>query len=176
MLLTVTAGSTAAVTFKNILKAGRISIMKINTQGNPLSGAEFLLEWSSDGVNWEPVVYTGSEYVSAGTCSSVGLTNGRLVSNADGKAVFTGLHPEMQYRLTETSAPEGYQRLAEPAYTGGLSTETELEVKLTVVNAPTYMLPMTGSNSLVLAPFAAFLSAAAGAVIVLITGKGKKRV
>ena len=150
--------------------------MKINTQGNPLSGAEFLLEWSSDGVNWEPVVYTGSEYVSAGTCSSVGLTNGRLVSNADGKAVFTGLHPEMQYRLTETSAPEGYQCLAEPAYTGGLSTETELEVKLTVVNAPTYMLPMTGSNSLVLAPLAAFLSAAAGAVIVLIIGKGKKRV
>jgi uncharacterized surface anchored protein len=59
---------------------------------------------------------------------------------------FTGLHPELLYRLTETKAPEGYQLLTEPAYEGGISPEENLIVELTVVNAPVFELPMTGST------------------------------
>lgn len=173
--LTVTAGKTATVTFENRLKSGQISIMKIDTRGNPLAGAEFLLEWSEDGVNWNAVTYIEDPGISNGTCNSVGLTYGRLISGADGKVSFTGLHPTLQYRITETKAPDGYQLLSDYAYTGGLSIDNDLTVTLTVVNAPIYMLPMTGSYSLILAPFAVSLSAALGALIVFKTGRGKRK-
>lgn len=173
--LTVTAGKTATVTFENRLKSGQISIMKIDTQGNTLAGAEFFLEWSEDGTNWHAVTYIEDPGISKGTCNSEGLNNGRLVSGADGKVTFTGLHPELQYRITETKAPDGFQLLSDYAYTGGLSIDNDLTVTLTVVNAPVYMLPMTGSYSLTLAPFAVSLFAALGALIVFKTGRGKRK-
>lgn len=171
--LTVTAGKTTTVTFENKLKQGQISIMKIDTQGNALSGAEFLLEWSEDGTNWKTVTYTDSDRTSLGSCSSAGLINGRLVSGADGKVTFTGLHPELQYRITEAKAPDGYQLLSDYVYTGGLCMENDLAVTLTVVNAPVYMLPMTGSYSLSLAPFAVSISTALGALIICKSRRGK---
>lgn len=148
--VTIVAGQTAGVTFTNRLKPGEISIQKVNEKGEPLSGAEFLLEWSADGVTWKPVTYTDSQYVSEGTCTSAGLTNGRLISDENGLVTFTGLHPERLYRLTETAAPDGHQLLTSPAYEGGLSIENELTVTLTVVNCPVYELPKTGSNALLM--------------------------
>ncbi len=59
---------------------------------------------------------------------------------------FSGLHPLRQYRLTETKAPEGYQLLAEPAFEGSIPAEDDFVVQLTVVNAPMYELPKTGST------------------------------
>ena len=59
---------------------------------------------------------------------------------------FTGLHPQLQYRLTETRAPEGYQLLGKPAYQGGITPAETLTVELNVVNAPVFELPMTGST------------------------------
>lgn len=148
--VTIAAGQTAEVRFANRLKPGEISIQKVNQKGEPLAGAEFLLEWSADGVTWKPVAYTDSPYVTEGTCTSAGLTNGRLTSDEDGLVTFTGLHPERLYRLTETAAPEGYQLLTSTAYEGGLSIENKLTVTLTVVNCPVYELPKTGSGALLL--------------------------
>ncbi len=141
----VDAGKVAEVTFTNRLKPGKITIHKVDTMGEPLAGAEFLLEWSKDGTNWKPVQSTDSQYVTEGTCTSPALWNGQLRSDKNGLVEFTGLHPEMYYRLTETAAPEGYLLLTEPAFEGKLPVEGELTVELTVVNVREFMLPSTGS-------------------------------
>lgn len=162
----IKAGETAEVTFTNRLKPGKISIQKVDITGEPLGGAEFLLEWSVDGTNWQPVSHTDSQYVTEGTCTSEGLVNGRLISDETGLVEFTGLHPERLYRLTETAAPEGYQLLADTAYEGGLPADKELTIQLTVVNVPTFELPKTGSKSLMLMPVALALAAAmCGAIL-----------
>ena len=144
--VTVKGGQTAELTFKNVLRPADILVYKVDTLGAPLAEAEFLLEWSEDGTNWKPVAYTDSENVTKGTCTSTGLVDGKLVSGKDGVVHFTGLHPELQYRLTETKAPEGYHLLSGPAYEGGITPDETLTVELTVVNAPVYELPMTGST------------------------------
>ena len=171
--VTIAAGQTAEVHFANRLKPGEISILKVNQKGEPLAGAEFLLEWSADGVAWKPVTYTDSPYVTAGTCTSAGLTNGRLISDETGLVTFSGLHPQRLYRLTETAAPNGYQLLTSPAYEGGLSVENKLTVTLTVVNCPVYELPKTGSSMLLLTQMigASFM----GAGIVLTAASHKRR-
>ena len=144
--VTVKAGQTAKVTFTNRLKPAEIIAYKIDVLGAPLPGAEFLLEWSEDGQNWKPVAYRASGNVTKGTCTSRGLVDGRLESGRDGVVHFTGLHPQLQYRLTETKAPEGYQLLEKPAYECGIAPGEKLIVERTVVNAPVFELPMTGST------------------------------
>lgn len=143
--ITIQAGQTAEVTFTNRLKPGEISIQKVDTRGNPLAGAEFLLEWSADGSAWEPVAFTDSLDVKEGTCTSDGLKDGKLTSGADGMVRFTGLHSDSLYRVMETKAPEGYQLLTEPVHEGSIQVGNEYFVQLTVVNAPVFELPMTGS-------------------------------
>lgn len=149
-IVAIEPGKTAEVTFENRLKAGKIAIQKVDTTGEPLAGAEFLLEWSVDGTDWKPVTPAESLYVTEGTCSSEGLRDGKLVSDETGLVEFTGLHPERLYRLTETAAPEGYQLLAGTAYEGGLPAEEDLVIQLTVVNVPVFQLPKTGSETMLL--------------------------
>ena len=143
--VTIEAGKTAEVTFVNIMKPGEIMLTKVNTLGMPLVGAEFLLEWSTDGGVWEPVVYTDTMDAAEGTCTSEGLVDGKLTSGEDGIVRFTGLHPNRLYRVTETKAPDGYQLMTEPIHEGSIKVGDEYFVQLTVVNAPVFELPMTGS-------------------------------
>ena len=143
-------GKTAEVTFENRLKAGKLAIQKVDTTGEPLAGAEFLLEWSVDGTAWKPVTPAESLYVTEGTCSSEGLVDGKLISGETGLVEFTGLHPERLYRLTETAAPEGYQLLPDIAYEGGLPADKDLVIQLTVVNVSVFELPKTGSEAMLL--------------------------
>lgn len=163
--VTVVAGQTPEASFTNRLKPGEILVQKVDTQGDPLAGAEFLLEWSVDGIQWTPVTYMDSLDAKEGTCTSEGLTDGHLTSGEDGIVRFTGLHPLQLYRLTETKAPEGYQLLAEPVHEGSIQVGNEYFVQLTVVNAPAFELPMTGSmgsavqNGLQIAGAAIFLAA-----------------
>ena len=170
----IKAGETAEVTFTNRLKPGKIAIQKVDITGEPLAGAEFLLEWSVDGKTWQPVSHTDSQYVLEGTCTSAGLTTGRLISGEDGIVEFTGLHPERLYRLTETAAPDGYRLLADTAYEGGLPADKELTIQLTVVNVPTFELPKTGSKSMLLMPISLALAAAMCGGILLISKRKKQ--
>ena len=125
-----------------------------------------------DGTSWLPVVYSNSGYAKEGTCSSEGLTAGRLISDKTGLVEFTGLHPERLYRLTETAAPDGFQLLADIAYEGGLPDDKEYTVDLTVVNVRTYELPETGSKSLVFMPIALILACGlCGAILLVIKRK-----
>ena len=144
--VTISAGQTAEVTFTNRMKPGEIRIQKTDTHGESLAGAEFLLEWSRDGRQWQTVTYTDSPDVTEGTCTAEGLTDGKLTSGADGEVRFTGLYSGSLYRVTETKAPKGYQLLTEHVYEGSIRKDDGNFTRLTVVNAPVFELPMTGST------------------------------
>ena len=165
----VEAGSTTEVSFTNALRPGEIRIQKVDTQGEPLDGVEFLLEWSEDGINWSPVTFTDSAVPQIGGCTTEGLSDGKLVTSKDGYIEFSGLYPLLQYRLTETETKDGYQLLAGYAYEGSLSVENDLTVSITVVNAEIFTLPKTGSKSLVLMPLSILLclGICAGAIMYL---------
>lgn len=177
VVITVTAGQTTEVPFTNALRPGKISIHKVDTRGESLDGTEFLLEWSEDGVNWQPVSQTDSTVPQIGGCTTAGLLEGgKMVTDETGLVSFEGLYPTLQYRLTETVAKEGYQLLADYAYVGGLSVENDLVVQLKVVNASVYALPETGGNTLLVQPWAVLccLSICAISLLLLIPKPKKK--
>ncbi|MBQ7767533.1 MAG: Cys-Gln thioester bond-forming surface protein, partial [Oscillospiraceae bacterium] len=154
VVITVTAGQTTEVPFTNALRPGKISIHKVDTRGESLDSTEFTLEWSEDGVNWQPVSYTDSTVPQIGGCTTAGLLEGgKLVTDETGLVSFEGLYPTLQYRLTETKAKNGYQLLQSSAYEGGLDVENELVVSLKVVNAEVFTMPETGGNTLIVQPW-----------------------
>ena len=142
--VSVVQGQTAEVSFINALRPGSITVKKVDTTGSPLAGATFLLEWSEDESTWQSVQYSKS--VTKGGCSAESLTDGCLTSGEDGVLQWTGLHPGLHYRLTETKAPEGFKLLMGTAFTGTIPTDT-LSVELTVVNARIFTMPETGAVS-----------------------------
>ena len=153
----VIQGQTAEVSFVNAIRTGAITIEKVDLEENHLAGATFLLEWSEDGVLWQPVAF--SETAVRGGCSSTGLTNGQLTTNENGSLIFSNLYPGLHYRLTEVKAPEGFSLLQSAAFEGVLGIDN-LELHLRVVNVRSYMLPKTGSMGLRLYPFFAALPTA----------------
>ena len=142
--VTITQGETTEATFTNALRLGKITLNKVDTQGKPLAGATFLLEWSEEGSLWWPVEY--SEAVEKGCCSNVDIADGCLISGKDGIIEWEGLYPTLYYRVTEVKAPDGYNLLEGTAYEGQLPMEN-LTVSFTVVNARTFTLPETGAGS-----------------------------
>ena len=133
------------------MKPAQVEIYKTDTEGRPLANSTLLLEWSEDGVIWEPVAYTDSQSVSKGTCRNTNLIDGTLTTDATGMLTFSGLHPLMYYRLTEVATADGYQLLADPVFEGKIPLDT-LEISLRVINSPIFTLPNTGDNSLMLIP------------------------
>lgn len=151
------------IAFTNHMQIGEILLEKTDTLGHPLSGAEFLLEWSADGADWNPISY--SQTPASGTCSNASVKNGLLTTDADGRLDWGGLDPQLQYRLTETKAPEGFRLLAEPAFEGILSGAKDLTVALRVVNAREFTLPETGSTELYLLHCLSVLALTAGIAV-----------
>lgn len=143
-------------TFKNEIRPGQVSVLKVDPQGDPLPGAKFLLEWSKDGGAWRPVTYSGKPDVVLGGCTSQGLADGCLVTDSSGTVTFEGLYPDCKYRLTEVEAPEGHTLLAGKAWEGTLPVE-DLTVTLTVRNSPGFTMPMTGACGPILACIGAAL-------------------
>lgn len=125
----IAAGETKTVSFENMMHVGRIQVLKTDPSGNPLAGAKFKLEWSADGSSWAAVTASAG----MGGCSSA-VQDGCLVTNDEGIAAFEGLYPELNYRLTEVQAPDGYMLSNKEAFNGKL-TLAELEVSVTVKNA-----------------------------------------
>ena len=142
--ITVKAGETAQVSFTNAMRTGSITIEKVDSRGEPLAGAKFLLEWSEDGSLWWPIEY--SDTLGEGKCSNASIVDGCLTSGKNGLLEWDDLHPGLMYRVTELEAPDGYTLLSEPAFEGTLPSE-ELTVSLRVVNCEIFTLPQTGSSS-----------------------------
>ena len=142
--VSVKAGETAEVVFINTIRSGSLAVLKTDTSGAPLAGAKFLLEWSEDGSPWQPVSFSDSEPVAKGSCMSVGLADGCLTTGDTGLGTFTGLHPECHYRVTEVTAPNGYQLAVVPLFEGMLSVEEDLSVTVTAADGKIFILPFTG--------------------------------
>ena len=157
------------VTMENAPILGKLELRKHSTQGKPMEGVEFLLEFSLDGgQSWTTVTKREDDTtITPGTCTSADMKNGRLVTNADGIAVFDGLRVYtadgnlILYRVTETKTLNGSTLMPGPIWEGDLLTEKEgdgqFEVVLGVANSPILELPETGSKSLVLMPLSILL-------------------
>ena len=152
--ITVKQGEVAEVAFVNALRTGKVTVEKIDITGSPLAGAIFRLEWSAEGSLWYPVTY--SETIVRGGCSNPDVTDGSLTTGTDGLLEWDNLYPGLQYRLTETKAPDGYNLLDGTAFEGELAADN-MNVSLRVVNTRTYTLPKTGSSGLRLFPVFALI-------------------
>ena len=143
-ILTVVAGEVKSVTFRNVLRSGEIIVNKADgNNGAALAGAKFLLEWLDNDV-WKPVVL--SDTIIPGGCRSEGLENGCLVTGEDGRIVFEGLHPDLEYRLTEIEAPNGYALQSAPVFEGKLPVDA-LSAEVDVLNYGIIELPPTGIDA-----------------------------
>ena len=142
--VTITQGEVAEVAFVNALRTGKVTVEKIDITGSPLAGATFRLEWSAEGSLWYPVTY--SESIVRGGCSNPDVVDGCLTTGADGILEWDSLYPGLQYRLTETKAPDGYKLLEKAAYEGELLSD-DLAIIVRVTNARTFTMPDTGVNT-----------------------------
>ena len=152
--VTVKQSEIAEVSFVNALRTGKVTVEKIDITGSPLAGATFRLEWSEDGSLWHPVTY--SETIVRGGCSNPDVRDGSLTTGTDGLLKWDNLYPGLQYRLTETKAPDGYNLLDGTAFERELAADN-MNVSLRVVNTRTYTLPKTGSSGLRLFPVFALI-------------------
>lgn len=151
--VTVTAGKTAEVSFLNKLRTGKITIRKVDTKGEPLAGATFLLEGSEDGSLWYPVMPGPNGVCTLGEPSEENLAAASKTSGEDGLLTWETLPITLQYRITETKAPEGYTLLKDYAFAGTLPADST-EMELRVVNGEAFALPKTGSTGFVRIPMA----------------------
>ena len=152
--VTVTAGKTAEVSFLNKLRTGKITIRKVDTKDEPLAGATFLLEGSEDGSLWYPVIPGSNGVCTLGEPSEENLAAASKTSGEDGLLTWENLSITLQYRITETKAPDGYTLLKEAAFEGTLPADT---LELRVVNGEAFTLPKTGSVGFVRIPIATVL-------------------
>ena len=167
--VTVKQGEIAEVSFVNALRTGKVTVEKIDITGSPLAGATFRLEWSEDGSLWHPVTY--SETIARGGCSNPDVTDGSLTTGTDGLLEWDNLYPGLQYRLTETKAPEGYKLLDKAAYEGALPAD-DLALSVRVTNTRTFTMPDTGGNT---AMIFRILSMISGTVCLAMLIYSKKR-
>ena len=143
--VTVKQGETTEVSFTNALRPGKLTIEKLDLNGEHLAGAKFLLEWSEDGSLWWPIEYSDSKDVIKGYCSNPDVIDGTLTTTESGIIEWGNLHPGLYYRITELEAPDGYVLLTEAAYEDKLPAD-DLEVVLRVINCEAFTLPKTGSS------------------------------
>ena len=167
--VTVKQGEIAEVSFVNALRTGKVTVEKIDITGSPLAGATFRLEWSEDGSLWHPVTY--SETIVRGGCSNPDVTDGSLTTGTDGLLEWDNLYPGLQYRLTETKAPEGYKLLDKAAYEGALPAD-DLALSVRITNTRTFTMPDTGGNT---AMIFRILSMISGTVCLAMLIYSKKR-
>lgn len=151
--VTVTAGETAEVSFLNKLRTGKITIRKVDTKDEPLAGATFLLEGSEDGNLWYPVIPGSNGVCVLGKPSEENLAAASKTSGEDGLLTWENLPITLQYRITETNAPDGYTLLKDYAFAGTLPADNT-EMELRVVNGEAFALPKTGSTGFVRIPMA----------------------
>ena len=180
-VFSVTAdGQKIEIRRENTRIPGSVTVAKTDSSGNPIPGAAFRLEYSEDGETWTPVFHNGTPAKELGGCTSEGLSDGMLITGADGIAIFDGLRADknVRYRITEIATVNGYVLLTEPVEIGTLPRESEestiYDVSVTVSNSPTYFLPMTGGTGLWPVLSAGFAAACIGLFLIAIS-KNKRR-
>ena len=131
----------AYIKIKAVEEKGSISVCKVDATGAPLAGAELMLETSADGKTWTEV--------------------SRITTDKTGIAKWENLKTGVQYRVTETKAPEGYTLLTEPLFTGALDSSNR-DITITACNNAGFVLPFTGGNGFIAPIMFAALALMAG--------------
>lgn len=170
---------------EDVRRTGTLQVTKKDTDGSLLSGAVFLLEFSTDGgKTWKHVVSRSADSeVSRGGCTTEGLVNGQLMTGENGRVRFEGLRADglILYRLTETKAPEGHSLIGGTLYSGTLPIESEniyandaevfdnkafvYSVFVTAVDDSLYRLPDSGGSGFAYLPFVMLCMAALFTII-----------
>ena len=109
----------------NARAKGSLTVRKVDVTGSPLTGAELLLETSTDGKTWTEV--------------------SRITTDKTGIAKWSDLKVGAQYRVTETKAPAGYTLLTEPLFAGTLDSN-DRDITITACNSAGFVLPFTGGT------------------------------
>ena len=104
---------------------GSITVRKVDVTGSPLTGAELLLETSTDGKPW--------------------TERGKITTDSTGVAKWENLKTGVQYRVTETKSPAGYTLLTEPLFAGTLDSNNR-DITITACNNAGFVLPFTGGT------------------------------
>ena len=158
-------------------KSGTIQVKKVDTQGRAMPGVSFLLEFSLDGRSWAPVTYRETDSaVTAGGCTNEQLSNGILVTDRDGLAVYPGLALSLgdrvlHYRLTEVQTQDGKQLLPEPAFEGTLPYNGAEAITVTAVNSESFTIPETGGRGFVMTSLGVFAAGSAALALLLVLRK-----
>ena len=120
-------------------------VVKVDKDGNTLSGARFELYDAKTGGNKIPLVETATGVYRVATDAEANAENFTSAIIEVGEATINGLD-NVKYYLDETKAPNGYNKLSDRVtvdLTGGsLLSSDEKEVK--VVNRAGTLLPATG--------------------------------
>lgn len=159
------------LTLENDPEEGSISVRKVDTQGTPMEGVKFRLDYSTDGQNWKRITQRDANSpVTLGGCTSEGLMDGCLTTDSNGLIAFTGLRisgqdQKVYYRLIECSTKDSSSMLVEPAYEGELPMDGCKDITITAVNSQVFELPHTGSNSILFLQLGQILCTAAGALL-----------
>lgn len=158
-------------------KSGTIQVKKVDTQGRAMPGVSFLLEFSLDGRSWAPVTYRETDSaVTAGGCTNEQLSNGILVTDRNGLAVYPGLALSLgdrvlHYRLTEVQTQDGKQLLPEPAFEGTLPYNGAEAITVTAVNSESFTIPETGGRGFAMTSLGVFAAGSAALVLLLVLKK-----
>ena len=179
-------GHVITVTRENTPSVGSITVAKVDSNGNPMSGVSFAMQYSTDaGATWNFVTAReeGSR-VSIGGCDSPGLVDGVLTTGEDGIAAFTGLQVDNQtvtilYRLTEVATQDGHILMQNIVFEGSLPTQIDGEkvadVTITAVNGRSFELPGAGGDGFPFLPIGVFFAATAlCAGFFIFTERGRK--
>ena len=179
-------GHVITVTRENTPSVGSITVAKVDSNGNPMSGVSFAMQYSTDaGATWNFVTAReeGSR-VSIGGCDSPGLVDGDLTTGEDGIAAFTGLQVDNQtvtilYRLTEVATQDGHILMQNIVFEGSLPTQIDGEkvadVTITAVNGRSFELPGAGGDGFPFLPIGIFFAATAlCAAFFIFTERGRK--
>lgn len=157
----------------NLPSPHKIDVTKLDSEGNTLSGAIFLLEWSEDGITYSPISYTATYSAQKGF-TTTNVIDGKITVPESGNITFEGLCPNLYYRVTETKAPDGYNLLKEAAFEGFVSTNDNILVKLDVINTPIFVLPPTGGYANYIVPVSVILSVGIASVAIYLIKKNRK--
>lgn len=158
-------------------KSGTIQVKKVDTQGRAMPGVSFLLEFSLDGRSWAPVTYRETDSaVTVGGCTNEQLSNGILVTDRDGLAVYPGLALSLgdrvlHYRLTEVQTQDGKQLLPEPAFEGTLPYDGAEAITVTAVNSESFTIPETGGRGFAMTSLGVFAAGSAALALLLVLKK-----